>query len=696
MKVKVSLVLLVISLSSCMAQPQKTLLEKIDQDISSLRAIIKMSDTRIKITAGDMKSFSPADEHNFEQGRTEKVSDTVLHSFFKNLKISDNIQYPYNFISLDKAEFDFTKLLGEESSYFMNNADMEPRFLPKKIIYLDGTESSKDILTYYDIVKKYGKTEVEDGKRYNVVEEAHMSELEKSVYKGSSFSNNLAVLSAKPIKSIDYEIILPIPAKKTYQLRLDKPEVQTPYGLIKLDTVAGNEVHCSLPDTDNDRDIQIQAYYKDGRALAKKGSSSNTEITPQKRKFYLSYIQVLEQAKEEVKKENIKTEKDLEKWLKTHVPATDKNVLENRKSVIYSFAGPVSQVTFSVSDRVPQEKTFKLTYHFRYQKDEMNYFLAADFKNQKLGLINQAGKWVIQPQFNEHFRQLNKYFYWDQYNNDQNTYWLNHQTQKIEKVSYQVNDQEIYNGKYVVIEPRTNGLRGVVDATTGKIVLPMAYESIHFKGGKYWWVKKEGKEGVFDGSFKNVIPIAYDDVTVDGDYFLIKDHDHQNVYDKRGINLTKNLYSRIYSTYHDGLLLVNKIQKSSKGDNSVDLFVDDQNKIRIDFNAKGYQDAQPFSEGLAVVKNNQGDRGYLNTSGNVAIPFKYKFAYTFYPTSKLALVQFKDDSYALIDTKGKIVKKFEGTMYNRETDPEDRKSRIKFRDNQVYNEYGEEVKKGNW
>lgn len=694
-KVKTSLlVLAVIALNSCMAQSQKDLVAKIDKDIKSLEAIMRMSDTRISLTTGNSQTFSPDNERNFEQDRTKKVSDTALHQFFKKLRISSDLQYPYNMIALHKGEFDLLKLMGEESSYFMQNADMEPVFKPIKAVFLDGSENTNGFLTYNDIATKHTKTEKEDGKSYDFVDESTMSELEKYIYKGSSFSDNLAILSPKPIKSLSYEIKLPTAKKTQYRLSSNKSEIKTPLGLIRLDTIAGNQVYCSIPDTDNDRDIQIQAYYKDGRALVKKGSSSNTELTPQKRKFYLAYIDVLDKAKNAIKSEEIKTDKELEKWLKNHAPVGDKNVLENRKSVVYTFAGPVTELSFSVSDSIPEMKTFNINYELVYQRDE-TYFTAIDFAKQKVGLLNTAGKWIVQPQFDENFRSQNKYFYWDQYNNHQNTYWLNHQTQKIQKVNYQINDEEVYNGKYVIIEPKTNGLRGVVNAITGNVAVPMEYDNIKLKEGKYWWVKKGDQEGVLDANFKVIIPIQYDDVTVDNNYFLVKNNNKMNVYDQHGNNLTQNKYDRISTAYHNGLLLVTKVLHKSNGDTKyAELYVDIQNNIKIDPEAKGYKNPKPFSEGLAIVQNSSGNYGYINTSGNVGIPFQFKYAYGFYPTSKLALVEFKDESYALINKTGKIVKKFEGRMYDRETFSEDRKSRIKFRDNKVYNEYGEEIEYG--
>ncbi|WP_316808248.1 WG repeat-containing protein [Pedobacter agri] len=683
----------VVCFSSCMAQSKKDLLEKIDDDINGLKTIIKISETRIMISAATTEPFSADKQSNFESDNTKKVSDSVLNKFFTNRSVNNSLLYPYNIIALDKDEYDLLELMGEESSYFMHNADMEPVYTPQKFVFLDGTETNKGFLTRDSIAKKHTKIEKDKGEDYEFVDEEGMNELEKYIWKASSFNDNIAVLSPKPIKSIQFKISLPLASKTLYKVSVASPEVKTPYGIIRLDTIVGNQVHCSLPDVENDRDIKIQAYYKDGRVLSQKGSSSNTEITPAKKKLYEDYIKILDKAKEQVKADAIKTEKDLEKWLKSNAPAALADVDKgNRKKVIYTFAGPVSSVGFSVSDSLPQMRNFNATYNLDYDEKDGGYFLAMDFAKEKAGFINKEGKWVIQPQFNKHFRKLNQYFYWDQYDNVDNTYRINYKSQKVEKVPYKIDESQVYDGKYVKIEPRVNGDNGVVNAITGQIVLPMEYDNVKFKNGKYWWVVKNGKEGIFDRNFKVVLPLKYDDIDVEGDYFKVKENDQVNIFDAGGKNLTQNRYTNIEGTFHDGLLLIRRMQDKNKHVVSGYVYVDKLNQVKINATAKGYEDPEPFSEGLALVENAKGDKGFINTAGNLAIPFKFKYAYSFYPTSKLALVQLQNESYALINKKGVVVKELYGEYYDQDYDEDTNSWKIKVKGGVVYNEFGKELK----
>ncbi|RZK13887.1 MAG: hypothetical protein EOO86_19515, partial [Pedobacter sp.] len=255
-----------------------------------------------------------------------------------------------------------------------------------------------------------------------------------------------------------------------------------------------------------------------------------------------------------------------------------------------------------------------------------------------------------------------------------------------------IDESQIYDGRYVKIEPRVNGDNGVVNAVTGQIVLPMEYENVKFKNNKYWWVLKNGKEGVLDRNFKIILPLKYDDIDIDGDYFKAKENDQVNIFDEGGKNLTQNKYANIEGTFHDGLLLIHRMEDKNKHVVSGYVYVDKLNQVKINATAKGYEDPEPFSEGLALVENASGDKGFINTAGNLAIPFKFKYAYSFYPTSKLALVQLKNESYALINKKGVVVKNLYGDYYSQDYDEDTNSWKIKVKGGVVYNEFGKELK----
>ena len=693
---KYLLVLFSVYLSSCQSQEKKQLIAIVDDSKAGIEALINFSN--IAITAATDKNFDATDEMNFDDLMRKKVSDTSLTKFFNNLSLTNDLAYPYNLIALDKDEFKFVKLIGEDNFYFSDNADMKPIFKPTKFVFLDGTEAiaAENFISEEKLKKKYGKNEIEDGKTYFVVDEEKMTPIETEVYKASGFNANFALMSPKPLQSVSYQIEVPVSTKTNYPVDAKTQNVTSQYGDIKLDSIVGNKVFFNLPKTPKDDDIQIIAYYKDGRILKNKGTSRNTYISPQQEKVYLKYLDILDSAKEKINKGEIKTKIELEKWLQKNSPFAANNGLNNeRQKAIYTFAGPVNKISFSVRDSVKNVKRFNTTYKINYSDEEQSYFTSLDFETKKIGLLNKAGKWVIKPQFDENFRIQNRYFYWDQLNDNVNTFWLDHKTETIHKVPYLIDGAAIYDGKYVKIQKQVNGPRGIVDALTGKIILPMEYDQLNFESNKFWVGEKNEKDGIYDRNFKLLLPFNYENIVVEGNYFFTMENgDRTNAFDANGTNLTKDKFNIIKGTYTNGLLLVRTQEERRKGylDNIRYFFVDQSNNIKINATAKGFEDPEPFSAGMAVVQNKDSKKGYINTVGNLVVPCKYSNAGDFYPTSQLAFVQTDYENYALINKQGKVIKKFDGNVYKTENKPEKGASRIYFKNDKIYNEFGEEAK----
>lgn len=681
------------------AQPVQKLLEAVDGDIQNIQGLLKLSGTRI-ILSSEAKAFDPKDNFNFEQNKIRSITDTTLQTFFKQLTISGKLIYPYNVVGLYRDEFDLLAMLGYDNFYFSKNPGKAPAFTPVQFRFLDGTivKAKGNYVNDSTIAKKHTKVMKEDGETYEYVDEDTMTPLEKLIWKSTSFQDNLAVLSSKPLHSISYQIALPLSKRSVYALDNKDRSAKTTYGTITIDTISGSQVYCRLPEMDNDYGIQIQAYYKDGRVLAQRGYSGNTIISDDKKELYRQYLTVLKAAKDEIKKETINTKEQLDTYLKSYAPkavAAEEDNGRKYKSILYTFSGPVSRVDFLVTDSTEEVRTFDLSYSFAHSKSNENYFVATDFEKQQTGLINKQGKWVVQPQFDEYFRTQNSYFYWDQIDDRETTYWFDHKTETISKVPYRIDDPELYDNRYVKIEPHINGSIGLVDVITGKIVLPMEHDFLRFKENKWWLAKRNEKEGVYGKDLKLVLPFEFTDIDLDSNYFYVKQENKPNVYNSSGVNITQDKFSDIKGTYADGLLLVATREKQQQGSssNSKYYYVDQMMQVKIDVQAKGFHSPEPFSGGMAIVEDEHSRRGYINTAGKLVIPFQFNYAHDFYPTSRLALVQLKDYSEVLIDQAGKVVKKFNIGISRRELKPEDRASRLYAKDGSVYNEYGEEVEK---
>lgn len=690
-----SLFLLPLCFYTATAQTKEELVNNIDKDINSIQMLLRMADTRIEITPGKTAGFDPNDGFNFEKNALTKAAadKNTLQEFFSHLPVHSRLYYPYNIISIPKKENDLKKLLGYDHLSFSHNTGKEAIFKLKEIAFLDGTKNTNPVISRESITAKYKETEKDgDGETYEYVNEDKMTEIERLIWKSSSFEETVALQTAKPIKSISYQVALPMPTKKIYQLSAQNKTANSIYGTITLDTITGNKIYCIIPDIDQEDNIQIEAYYKNGKRLSKKGSSSNTLVTGSKREMYRQWISTLQTAKEQVNKGSIQSHKDLEAFLTAHPVAKDKSDQQSYKTVVYTFAGPVDKLAFIVIDSVLQTEIFDINHTLKYG-DNTGEFIAIDLKTQKTGLLNKEGKWIVQPQFNEHFRPLNRYFYTDQIDDHENTYHYNSATKTLQQVKYNLDDPEIYDGKYVKTEPHTNGPNGLAEVTTGKIILPMEYEYIRFRSKKFWEVGQNGKEGILNQALKTVVPVVFDNAEAMGDYILAKNEGEKaDIYDANGKNITSGKYDDIKGSFNDGLLLVGKRHTSKEGYLSTNYYyIDPSCNIKIDVSAKGYKDGEAFSAGLAAVKDKNGNYGYINTKGELVIPFQYKWARYFYSTSRLALVKQQDDSYVLINQQGKIVKKLPGDFSQSKLRDADRASRILMSDRQSFNEYGEEL-----
>lgn len=134
-------------------------------------------------------------------------------------------------------------------------------------------------------------------------------------------------------------------------------------------------------------------------------------------------------------------------------------------------------------------------------------------------------------------------------------------------------------------------------------------------------VQKEENFGVMNNYFKIIIPCIYTYIKLFGEYIsTLDDSDSYNLYDKNGKLITQKAYKQI-EKFEDGLAVVcmNGLPPYNAG------FIDETGNEVIPVQ---YDQAKPFSEGLAAVK--KGDKwGYINKIGEIIIPFKYDQAFSF-------------------------------------------------------------------
>lgn len=696
---KKQLLAILLFVNSCVfAQNNPKLEEQVKEQIAKIQSLIRLSKVRVAVSSDYTPNFNSEDDFFFEDTKldaNQNLNDELTDFFSSNFVRYSPI-FPYSLITFDEKKDEkylLQKLLGKEKTYFLDNWDKCPVFQPISVEYVDGTwEDVKDkVITISKVKDKYTKKVKEDGEEIEMVDVARASKIEQYLWDGYpfTFKQETVLERSKLIKKINYQVQIPIEETKILYASKSGEAIETPFGIIELTEISGNKIQFKIPSVMKEK-VVVKALYKDGRVLEFKNSNNFTLFSDEKIKAYEDYIKVLEQAQELVKSNAINSEKKLDKYIAENAPKSLKNADEKNSVTLVNmgFSGPIDKLAFIIPVSDSQIKTFYGAADLVYSADEKDYMVAKDFETGNKGILGKSGNWLVRPKFDGYFRMMNRYYFTDQIDDRDNTYHFNPKTNLIRKIDYKLYEYDIYLDKYVKIEPHVNGLKGLAEAETEKIVLPMEYSFLNLEDEKFWHLKKDGKEGVLGLDFKVIMPITYEGIDIDGGYFFVKNNKRNRIdaYNENGKNLTNGKFDKIIGTFGNGLLLVATEKEDLQ---SHYYYINDLCEIKID--AKNYYSPREFSGGMAVVKNKDGAYGYIDTNGALAIPFRYKFASNFFPTSQLALVKLKEGGNVLIDHQGKIVKKLPGYFDKIKLRKEERESRILMEGNKSFNEYGEEV-----
>jgi len=310
-----------------------------------------------------------------------------------------------------------------------------------------------------------------------------------------------------------------------------------------------------------------------------------------------------------------------------------------------------------------------------------------------VGFINKQGKFVI---------PMGKYSSGSDFNDgiarvtdeDYNSFFINKSQEKL----FDTNDDYSY-GSFVnersVFYDYGNDQYGVIDEN-GNIVVKASLDYANDYVGEFALYKEIGKYGVVNKKGEFVLPPTFKDAIIspdgyvagyDGVYTVFLDSNMQplnkvigdnlyNMYDNVYIDSNNDGYTfedlsgKVLGTFDDYYHLGDYIFELSEGrlldtsSVSKQVAVDSDLKINTDYDfiyvnnqgeevikLKGYDSAEPFSEGLAVVEKN-GKFGYINTLGEVVIPLRYISAESFYEGR--ASVETPSD-YLTIDKVGKVI-----------------------------------------
>jgi hypothetical protein len=281
--------------------------------------------------------------------------------------------------------------------------------------------------------------------------------------------------------------------------------------------------------------------------------------------------------------------------------------------------------------------------------------LAAVELNGKWGFIDKTGATVIPFQYDDATNFWKDRDFWNNYRLlpdediarvklNSKWFWINRNGKKMPApLEFKITGTwyEDFLKMHVAQIQCENGLHGIVEEYTGKIIIPVIHKyQVYSFNEKYLIIRTEDyKYGMTDYSGNEIVSLKYDYLHIDGENSLYSILNGKYCY----IDFNEKALTKQYDEFRlcgNGMTQVKLNGKYG--------FIDSDYREVIPIM---YDAAHIFSEGLAGVKLND-KWGYIDTTGQVVIPFKYENARNF---SEGFAAVYLNKRWKFIDKKGDVV-----------------------------------------
>lgn len=595
----------------------------LEKQNGKLEKLIKLSSVSLKITPGDVDLKDVRTTEKFDNSPKEQI-DKQFAKTLNRLYFSPRVVYP--------------------------NTDLNISYSAKSLMY---SVSNYDDYKFPDPVLKLKKVYYQDGKTESFSKELH----------GRNQETIDEIKGAKWIDSIELEATYHYPeAMPVINLSLEKPMYQFAAGKIQLVSVNDGKASFKISPEVKEKILKVEGINADGQAVEQYGSSSSSNSSNFSVEFLSQYYEAGKSAIEKIDKSAYKDVDELIDDLYAKIPKEDKNKPENLVNAIYNFRGNIAQVNLYLKPEksAVNNYTFVLKSTIKYAN---GYGVAYNKKNLA-GIIDKDGKWVVQPTLEELSHYKGDYFMGEVADDGyRSILWLDKVNRKLVPFNYHFYRNEPILDKYYAIEDGINGPKGLVEIKTNKVVIEATLDNITEKGNFIVLRDRSDVNTIINKDLKKVLTVEGYNYKINGDFiFLSKPYTSKekfadysilgntdDIYNAQGKKINKEDY--VINTYDyfgmDSLLLVqNKLGKK--------LFINTKGEVVID--GSKYKSVEPFSCGLAPVKNAEGNWGYINSKNVLVIPFMYNEAKNF---SKISAMVKTDNGYQLITPQNKVIKRFD-------------------------------------
>ena len=630
----------------------KAVLVKQSKDLES---VIKLASTSISITPGKSNASETKTTDKFDSS----PKNLIIKSFSEALAVlsfNQKVIYP--------------------------NTDLNIRYGIDAVVY---RVKDYDDYKFPAPTLKLKKVHYQDGSTAN---------FDKKVY-GQSDETTDEIKGTKWIDSITLEASYHYPeAMPVINLSTNRPLQQLALGKIQLVSLEDGTAVLKISPELKDKILKVEGINADGKAIDQSGSSSSSNSSNYSVAFLTQYLNAGKAAIEKIDKGHYKNTDELADDLYDKIPKEDKEKPENLVNATYSFRGDLKQINIFLK---PEKSAVnKYSFVIKNNAKYLDGLGVAYNKNNLAGILDKDGKWIVPANQKELSHYKGPYYFGEVMEDGYRAIlWLDKANQKLVPFKYRFYKNDVMLDRYYAIEDGVNGPKGLVEIATNKVVIEPTFSNISDKGN-YIVLTKDEMNTIINKDLKEVLAVKGYNYKVHGDFIFhskpytseekfadyITLSDTQDIYNAKGEKINKEPY--VVSTYDffgmDSLLLVkNKIGKR--------LFINTKGDVVID--GSKYKDVEPFSNGLAPVRNTDGKWGYINSKGVMVIPFMYNEAKNF---SKISAMVRTENGYQLIDHNNNLIKKFdEGfSSYSVKKDAENLEYRNYNR--KTYNSKGEVVK----
>lgn len=640
--------------------------ELLQEMSDQLDAVQKLSSVRFSFGTAVDKEDEQYEYDPYEIKSSDSIQ-ALYHQYFSNIRLKQIIRMPTR--SLLDVEVHYGTSLLEKYGEM-------PVLTVQKVYFMDGTSKVIEAVS-----PEPGDTD---------------EEYEPSNILGSYPDFELP--ETKPIDSVQVTVHYEFPASgvKVY-LDANNTKYVGNGGSIELKSIDGRDISLLASDTLFRQIGTVQALNKEGKALSRNSYSSFTAPSANDLELLEQYNTTLKSLIKNIDAKQYENTAQLKEDILRQtekLPKPDSQDSEQMTEAEYSFQGNVVGVNLFItsSEKIKTDTTIMLKEGLYNNSKKSDWTIVQDEKSKKYGFIDVSGKWVIEPTFSD-IEKENDFIYLnyekpanasdsESWRYDNAYYWLDKANKKLVRLNFDYAGE--LNDSLCRIQRETNGSYGILNFRTNEIVLPMTFgwmerenDLLAVREGKYTY-GPSGKYGGYTIEGKEIIPLKYQSVETDGNYFYTdlgdlkdpsKDIDRPGLY-KKYILERKDVFDRDGRKINpDGLSIIGQFINGQpllvQDENEKFYFIDTLGNIVID--ASKYTEVEEFSNGMSMVRNTDEKYGYINIKGEETVPCQYKYGFSF--QKNYAFVEsVNEDSqgnyvFYFIDRENKIAKTISSKYY---------------------------------